>query len=128
VAQRKSTRAGARASGETLRPLPHALTNLVLAEIVLRGARKLLRRRLEQRLPNGVLGGEAARRLVDGRSLGRSLALWAASRLATRSPLGLALVIAALAARLLYERGKQIEAERRRPPAGMADAHQSISA
>jgi len=53
-----------------------------------------------------------AGKLVNGRSIATSMALWGASRLATRSPLGLAVVAGGLAAKLLYDRGKRLEANR----------------
>jgi hypothetical protein len=54
-----------------------------------------------------------AEKLVDGRSVATSLALWGASRLATRSPVGLAVVAGGLAAKVLYDRGKRLEGKRR---------------
>lgn len=96
-------------------PLPSssAATNLVIADIVLRAAGGLLRNRMEKGLLNASYDKTKAERLVDGRGLVSSVALWSASRLATRSPLGLAVVAGGLAAKALYDRGKQIEAKRR---------------
>jgi hypothetical protein len=42
-----------------------------------------------------------------------ALALWGASRFAMRSPVGLAVVAGGLAAKVLYDRGKQVQARRR---------------
>jgi len=89
------------------------LTNVVIADIVLRGAGILLRQRLEKGLIAGQVPRERVRRLVEERSILTTAALYGASRLATRSPLGLALVAGGLAAKVLYDRGKRIEAERR---------------
>lgn len=96
-------------------PLPRAIagTNLVIADIVLRAAGGLLRNRMEKGLLIASYDKAKAERLVDGRSLATSVALWGASRLATRSPLGLAVVAGGLAAKVLYDRGKRLEAERR---------------
>lgn len=104
-------------------PSPHAGTNLVIADIVLRAAGGLLRDRMEK----GMLvksygasekGRAKAERLVDGRGLATSVALWGASHLARRSPLGLAVVAGGLAAKVFYDRGKRLEARRRaRKPA-----------
>jgi hypothetical protein len=99
-------------------PSPIAGTNLVIADIVMRAAGGLLRNRMEK----GLLvksyqasdeGRAKAEKLVDGRNLATSLALWGASRIATRSPVGLAVVAGGLAAKVLYDRGKRLEGQRR---------------
>ena len=94
-------------------PSHNAATNLVIADIVLRAAGGLLRNRMEKGLLIASYDKAKAERLVDGRSLASSIALWGASRLATRSPLGLAVVVGGLAAKTLYDRGKRLEGERR---------------
>jgi hypothetical protein len=106
--------------GDPRLPSPDPLTNLVIADIVLRGAGNLLRRKLEKGLLTGQLDEAKAKKLVEGRGIASTLALWGASRLATRSPVGLAVVAGGLAAKVLYDRGKEIEAKRRKrksPPA-----------
>ncbi len=117
MARRKSpAKAQAKTRGDTSEsrlPSPDPVTNLVIADIVLRGAGSLLRQKLEKGLITGQLDGDKARQLVEGRGMASSLALWGASRLATRSPIGLAVVAGGLAAKVLYDRGKRIEAKRR---------------
>lgn len=98
---------------ESRLPSPDPVTNLMIADIVLRGAGSLLSQRLEKGLITGQLEAEKAQRLVEGRGVASSLALWGASRLATRSPVGLAVVAGGLAAKVLYDRGKRLEAKRR---------------
>jgi hypothetical protein len=99
-------------------PSPKAGTNLVIADIVLRAAGGLLRDRLERGLLTASYDKDKAERLVDGRSVVTSVALWSASHLARRSPLGLAVVAGGLAAKVIYDRGKRLEAKRRtRKPA-----------
>lgn len=93
-------------------PSPKAATNLVIADIVLRAAGGMLRNRMEKGMLIKSYDAAKAERLVDGRSLATSLALWGASRLARRSPLGLAVVTGGLAAKVLYDRGKQLEQKR----------------
>ncbi len=100
-------------SGDSHLPSPDPATNLVIADIVLRGAGSMLRRRLEKGMLTGQLDGEKARFLVENRGMVSTLTLWGASKLATRSPAGLAIVIGGLAAKVLYDRGKRIEARRR---------------
>ncbi|MFN4240375.1 MAG: hypothetical protein ACK4E5_07010 [Erythrobacter cryptus] len=107
-----------RAGAGLLLPSPRASTNVMIADIVLRAAGSLLRDRLEKGLLVQSYGldekGRAkATRLIEGRSLGASLALWGASHLARRSPLGLALVAGSLALKVLYDRGKRLETKRR---------------
>ena len=101
-------------------PSPSAATNLIIADIVLRAAGGLLRDRLEKGLLVKGHGPDKAAKLVDKRGLASSLALYGASRLARRSPLGLAVVAGGLAAKVFYDRGKRLEKNRRakRPPTG----------
>lgn len=105
-------------SGRVPLPSPVAGTNLVIADIVLRAAGGLLRDRLEKGLIVKSYGasekGQAkAAKLVDGRGAVSNLALWGASHLARRSPIGLAVVAGGLAAKVFYDRGKRLEAKRR---------------
>jgi len=94
-------------------PSPVAGTNLIIADIVLRAAGGLLRDRLEKGLLVRSYDAAKAASLVDGRGVATSLALYGASRLARRSPLGLAVVAGGLAAKVFYDRGKRLEAKRR---------------
>jgi hypothetical protein len=92
-------------------------TNLVIADIVLRAAGSLLNKRMEKGLLVARTGASIGTANPDqpegkGRAIATSLALWGASRLATRSPLGLAVVAGGLAAKLLYDHGKRLEAKR----------------
>ncbi|MBI1402182.1 MAG: hypothetical protein GC147_03080 [Porphyrobacter sp.] len=112
-------RAGTGKAGETPMPSPDPVTNLVIADIVLRGAGMLLRKRLEKGLLTGQLASDKARRAVENRGMVSTVALWSASRLATRSPVGLAVVAGGLAAKVLYDRGKRVGPKRR--GTGMSD-------
>ncbi|WP_296717313.1 hypothetical protein [Erythrobacter sp.] len=100
-------------SGESRLPSPDPATNLMIADVVLRGANLLLRKRLEKGLLTGQIGSDNAKRLVENRGVMSTVALWGASRLATRSPVGLAVVAGGLAAKVLYDRGKRVQAKRR---------------
>ena len=51
-----------------------------------------------------------------------TLALWGASRLARRSPIGLAVVAGGLAAKVFYDRGKRLETKRRARKAAKPDS------
>ena len=94
-------------------PSPVAGTNLVIADIVLRAAGSLLRDRLEKGLLIKGHGEDKAAKLLGKRGLASSLALYGASRIARRSPMGLAVVAGGLAAKVFYDRGKRLEAKRR---------------
>lgn len=97
-----------------LLPSPNAATNLVIADIVMRGASSLMREGVERKI------AQASHNSADdtdppspGRGMMRTLALYGASRLATRSPLGLGLVVGALAVKTLYDIGKARETRQR---------------
>lgn len=94
-------------------PSPVAGTNLVIADIVLRAAGGLLRDQMEKGLLRGSYDKTKVDKLIHGRGLTASVALWGASHLARRSPLGLAVVAGGLAAKVFYDRGKRLEAKRR---------------
>lgn len=102
-------------------PSPVAGTNLVIADIVMRAAGSILIDRMEKGLLIKSYDKTKAERLVDGRGLATSIALWGASSLARRSPLGLAVVAGGLAAKVFYDRGKQLEARRRARKQSTAD-------
>lgn len=94
-------------------PSPVAGTNLVIADIVLRAAGGLLRDQMEKGLLRGNYDKTKVDKLIHGRGLASSVALWGASHLARRSPLGLAVVVGGLAAKVFYDRGKRLEANRK---------------
>lgn len=100
-------------TGDARLPSPDPVTNMVIADVVLRGAGTILRRRLEKGLLTGQLAPDRAKRLVENRGVVSTFALWGASRIATRSPLGLVVVAGGLAAKVFYDRGKRLEARRR---------------
>ncbi len=90
-------------------PLPtdNPGTNLLIADIVVRGASTLFRQTVEKRVAKAsVEQEEDAQELLDGRTLITTLGLYGASRLATRSVPGLLMVTGGLLAKTLYDRGK----------------------
>ncbi|MEO1047419.1 MAG: hypothetical protein AAFW59_03730 [Pseudomonadota bacterium] len=105
-----------------LLPSPEVTTNLLIADIVLRSASRLFRRNVERRIVrSGVTDEEAALEgsTFHGPSLLTSVALYGASKMATRSPLGLGVVAGGLILKTLYDRGKakqKREAEARFKP------------
>ncbi|MEE4201896.1 hypothetical protein [Erythrobacter sp.] len=97
-----------------LAPSPNPATNLVIVDILVRGAARLMRKKLERSVAKAGYGDESkASELVNGRSTATSLGLYGASKLATRSPLGLGMVTSALIAKTLYDRGKSRQARLR---------------
>lgn len=94
-----------------LLPSPEATTNLLVADIILRGASRLFRENVERRVAKEPAqdNEEDTTELVDGKTLIKSLALYGASKLAMRSPVGLGLVAGGLALKTLYDRGKARE-------------------
>ena len=100
-------RAAHEAQAAHLMPSPEAATNLLLADIILRSASSLFRRNVERKVAHASAKTEAeAQELLDGKTLIKTLALYGASKLATRSPLGLGVVAGGLALKTLYDRGK----------------------
>ena len=94
-------------------PSPNPITNMVIADIVLRGASLIVRKQVEKGLLTSQIAADQATKLVDKRGPVAKIALWGASRLATRSPLGLAVIVGGLAAKVIYDRGKGLEYQRR---------------
>lgn len=98
-------------------PSPNAATNLLIADIVLRGASSLFRKRVEDGMVKTSDNEQQARDIIDGRGILTTLALYGASKLATRSPVGLGIVAGGLVLKTLYDRGKSLEkAEKRDNP------------
>ncbi len=92
-------------------PLPSTdpATNFLIADILLRAAGDFARERIEKATLSQTYDRAKAEELVSSQSVVTTLALYGISRLATRSPLGLALVTGALVLKTLYDRGKSIE-------------------
>ncbi|KPP84858.1 hypothetical protein [Erythrobacter sp. HL-111] len=95
-------------------PSPDPNTNLMIADIVLRGASVLLRRKLRDRMLLEEYDPDQATKFKDGKGLIRTVGLFGASRLAAGSLPGLAAVAGGLFAKTLYDRGKARELRRRR--------------
>lgn len=110
------------AEPEISAPSPNPSTNLLIADIVLRGASTLFRRDVERRIATASTGDDdAARKMVDGRTILTTLALHGASKLATRSVPGLLLVSGGLIAKTLYDRGKVRQQREREAGLGAVD-------
>ena len=83
---------------------PNPMTNLLIADLVLRGGGQLMRHAVER----GVLGLKfspaKAKNIVKGRSMAQTLIGTAIARIATRSVPGAILVGGGLLAKTLYDR------------------------
>ena len=98
-----------------LTPSPNPATNLLIADIVVRGASTLFRKSVEKRVAKASYHDkERAKSLLDGRTALTTLGLYSASKLATRSPLGLGIVAGGLVLKTLYDRGKLRQRRRRK--------------
>ena len=95
-------------------PSPDPNTNLLIADIVVRGTGLLARRKLKDRMLLEEYDPEEVARFKDGRGILRTIGLYGASRLATGSMPGLALVAGGLAMKSLYDRGKARQRRRQR--------------
>ncbi|MBC2667102.1 hypothetical protein H7F51_16405 [Novosphingobium flavum] len=85
-------------------PSPNPMTNLVLADIALRGGGRLLRHAIERGLLGRAYSPKKAESLIKGRTMGQTLIGTALARIATRSLPGALLVGGGMLAKTLYER------------------------
>lgn len=91
---------------ETKGPSPNPATNLLLADIAIRGGGRLLRHAVESTLLGAKYPPGKARDIVKGRSMIQTLVGTAVARVATRSIPGALLVGGGLLAKTLYDRSK----------------------
>jgi hypothetical protein len=94
-------------------PSPNPKTNLLLADVALRGGALLVRQGLERGLLGKRYAPDKARKIIKGRSLGESLVSSVVARLAMRSVPGAILVGGGLLAKTLYDRRKGRSAQRK---------------
>jgi hypothetical protein len=85
-------------------PSPNPATNLLIADIAVRGAGIVFRHALERALLRARFAPEEAREIVEGRTWGRSLITHTAARVATRSIPGFLAVAGGLAAKAVVDR------------------------
>jgi len=86
---------------------PDPMTNLVIADVALRGGGRLLRHLVERTLLGVKYPPDKARALVKGRSMTRTLVSTACARIATRSVPGALVIGGGLLARTLYDRRRR---------------------
>lgn len=111
----------AKAAGER-RPHPERIpgpstnpaTNMLIADIALRSAGRIVRNSMQKGMLRAGFDRDAAREIVDSRTMLSSLILYGASKIATRSVPGALLVGGGLIAKTLYDRGLTRHEARRR--------------
>lgn len=114
----KTTRRKAKAAVETVRDTgskvsPNPMTNLIIADLALRGGGQLLRHAVERTVLGTAYGKDKAKDIVKGRSMVQTLVGTALARIATRSVPGAILVGGGMLAKALYDRrqGTRAKAE-----------------
>lgn len=91
---------------KTPAPSPNPMTNLIIADLALRGGGRLLRQAVERTLLGATYSKQQARDLVKGRTMAQTLIGTALARVATRSVPGALVVGGGLLAKSLYDRRK----------------------
>ncbi len=91
-------------------PSPNPKTNLILADLALRGGSILLRQGLERSLLGRKYMPDKAGKILKGRSMGESIMASAIVKVATRSVPGAIVVGGGLLAKTLYDRRKARQA------------------
>lgn len=85
---------------------PNPATNLIIADLALRGGGRLLRHAVERSVLGAKYDKHTAEQLVRGRSMTQTLVGTALARIATRSVPGAILVGGGLLAKALFDRRK----------------------
>lgn len=101
------------------KPSPNPMTNLIIADLALRGGGQLLRHAVERTLLGAKYSRAEAKNLVKGRSMTQTLVGTAVARLAMRSVPGAIIVGGSLLAKTLYDR--------RRGKAAASDGRKAIA-
>ena len=101
------------------KPSPNPMTNLIIADLALRGGGQLLRHAVERTLLGAKYSRAEAKNLVKGRSMTQTLIGTAVARLAMRSVPGAIVVGGSLLAKTLYDR--------RRGKAAASDGRKAIA-
>lgn len=81
-------------------------TNVLIADVVLRGLSRLVRRNIEKAMLRAQYAPEEAKRILQGRTLGQKAMQITASRLAMRSVPGALLVTGGLLAKAMLDRSQ----------------------
>jgi hypothetical protein len=102
---RKSAKRAAKSASDKAEGLsPNPATNLLIADLALRGGGQLLRHAIERTVLGAKYAPDTAKKIVKGRSMVQTLVSTAAARIATRSVPGAIVVGGGLLAKTLYDR------------------------
>lgn len=101
-------------------PSPNPRTNLLIADVALRGGTLLARRAVERGLLGSKYEPRKAKAILKGRTFGETLLHSAIARIAMRSVPGAIIVGGGIVAKTLYDRGRSFQARVQ----GEADLHQ----
>lgn len=104
--KRAASQALEKAADKLPAPSPNPMTNLILADLALRGGGQLLRHAVERTLLGAKYSRNEAKNLVKGRTMAQTLVGTAIVRIATRSVPGAIMVGGGLLAKTLYDRRK----------------------
>ena len=91
-------------------PSPNPHTNLLIADIALRGGALLVRRAMERGLLGSKYAPRKARAILKGRTMGETLVHSAIARVAMQSVPGAIIVGGGLIAKTLYDRARPLHA------------------
>ncbi len=87
-------------------PSADPMTNVLMADIALRGGGQLLRHAIERIVLGAKYSPDKAKNIIKGRSMGQTLVNTAIARLATRSVPGAIIVGGGLLAKTLYDHSR----------------------
>ena len=103
----KATGAARKVAGKMPGVSTNPMTNLIIADVALRGGGRLLRHAIERVVLGAKYAPDKAKDIVKGRSMTQTLLGTAVARIATRSVPGAILVGGGLLARTLYDRSRK---------------------
>ncbi len=96
-----------------LGPSTNAATNMLIADIALRGIGHIVRRSMHKGVLSTKYSGKTARNIVENQSFLTTMALYGVTKLATRSVPGAMVVAGGMLAKTLYDRRKSKRAAKR---------------
>jgi hypothetical protein len=102
-------------------PSPNPMTNLIIADLALRGGGRLLRHAVERTVLGAKFEKGKAKDIVKGRTMAQTLIGTAVARIATRSVPGAILVGGGLLAKTLFDRRQGKRQARREGAAEIAE-------
>lgn len=106
TAAQETTRQAEEGADDFIGPSPNPKTNLILADIALRGGGMLVRQAIERGLLGKKYAPEKASKILKGRTMAETAVGTAIAKLATKSVPGAILVGGGLLAKTLYDRRK----------------------